>query len=136
MYSPSFASVCIVAHCILIGSCVTLWTYALSVRRHVYMRVCVTLIWVVVPWRRRPHTWAHLAHNRAQNESTALILAAEKGRVDCVRLLLEAGADKNAQDRVRASRVGCFACGGSGRVIAFARKNVIYIFFLFSVVEI
>ncbi len=33
-----------------------------------------------------------------------LIWAAEKGRADCVRLLLDAGADKNAQTKVRASR--------------------------------
>ena len=32
---------------------------------------------------------------------TALILAAEKGYVDCTRLLLDAGADKNAANHVR-----------------------------------
>ena len=32
---------------------------------------------------------------------TALIAAAEWGRTDCVRLLLESGADKNARNNVR-----------------------------------
>ena len=40
---------------------------------------------------------------RTQGESTALIESAENGHADCVRLLLAAGADKNAADRVRAS---------------------------------
>jgi hypothetical protein len=38
---------------------------------------------------------------RAQNGSTALIWAARYGRVDCARLLLDAGADMNVTDRVR-----------------------------------
>ena len=38
-----------------------------------------------------------------QNAETALICAAENGQVACVRLLVEAGADKNAKDIVRAS---------------------------------
>ena len=37
----------------------------------------------------------------SQTGSTALIQAAERGRADCVRLLLDAGADKNAHDKVR-----------------------------------
>ncbi len=45
--------------------------------------------------------WAHLA--RAQNGSTALIRAAMKGHADCARLLLDAGADTEANDEVRAS---------------------------------
>ncbi len=40
---------------------------------------------------------------RAQWGWTALIVAAEKGRADCARLLLDAGADKEAKDKVRAS---------------------------------
>ena len=43
---------------------------------------------------------AHLA--RAQIGCTALMWAAENGRTDCARLLLDAGADKNAADKVRA----------------------------------
>jgi hypothetical protein len=50
----------------------------------------------------------------AQSGNTALILAGYKGHADCARLLLDAGADKNAVDNVRAraglvGRVGC--CG-------------------------
>jgi ankyrin repeat protein len=37
----------------------------------------------------------------AQNGATALISAAEKGHTDCVRQLLQSGADKNAADQVR-----------------------------------
>jgi hypothetical protein len=43
----------------------------------------------------------------AQMRWTALIKAAEKGRSDCARLLLDAGADLNAKDLVRMS-VGSF----------------------------
>ena len=40
-------------------------------------------------------------HTRDQTEKTALILASWNGDAECVRLLLDAGADKNAKDRVR-----------------------------------
>ena len=40
----------------------------------------------------------------AQIGWTALMLAAGNGRVDCARLLLDAGADKGARNNVRASR--------------------------------
>ncbi len=33
--------------------------------------------------------------------STALMTAAEKGHADCVRLLVDVGADKEAKDNVR-----------------------------------
>ena len=46
------------------------------------------------------HTWAHLS--RAQDGQTALIWAARHGQVDCAELLLNAGADTNAKDNVRA----------------------------------
>jgi ankyrin repeat protein len=49
----------------------------------------------------------------AQYGWTALIWAARYGYAECVRLLLDAGADKNAKTDVRASRSGplCFyAC--------------------------
>jgi hypothetical protein len=39
----------------------------------------------------------------AQDGSTALMDAAEKGRSDCMRLLLDAGADKDAKYKVRAA---------------------------------
>jgi hypothetical protein len=53
----------------------------------------------------------------AQEGFTALIAAAREGHSDCVRVLLDAGADKNATDKVRASAglecgpgcVGCFS---------------------------
>ncbi len=42
----------------------------------------------------------------SQRGSTALICAALNGRADCVRLLIDAGADKDAKDHVRVGR--CF----------------------------
>ena len=45
-----------------------------------------------------------LAHTRAQSGSTALIYAALYGRMDCARLLLDAGADTEATNVVRASQ--------------------------------
>ena len=39
----------------------------------------------------------------AQDGSTALLLAAWMGHSDCVRLLLDAGADKETTDKVRTS---------------------------------
>jgi ankyrin repeat protein len=35
-----------------------------------------------------------------QDQYTALIYAAEKGNVDCARLLIDAGADADAKDDV------------------------------------
>jgi hypothetical protein len=49
---------------------------------------------------------------------TALISAAGKGHADCVRLLLDAGADKNAFDKVRVDWF-CRVCGGAPHVISF-----------------
>jgi hypothetical protein len=43
------------------------------------------------------------AFARAQNGWTALIMAAQWRRADSARVLLDAGADKNAVDKVRAS---------------------------------
>ena len=37
----------------------------------------------------------------SQTGGTALISAAEKGHTECVRLLVESGADKDAADNVR-----------------------------------
>ena len=42
-----------------------------------------------------------------QHGFTALIWAAERGRAECVRLLIDAGTDKEAKTHVRAGR--CFA---------------------------
>jgi hypothetical protein len=59
--------------------------------------------------------WRHIERRRAQSGWTALIWAAEKGHADCARLLLDAGADKNAKTNVRACvgfrRVGRIALG-------------------------
>ena len=51
--------------------------------------------------RRRRMTAAYLPHTRAQNGNTALLIAGYLGRTDCVQLLLDAGADKEAKDEVR-----------------------------------
>jgi ankyrin repeat protein len=39
-----------------------------------------------------------------QDRATALFFAAKNGRTDCVQMLLQAGADKNTADYVRALR--------------------------------
>ena len=52
-------------------------------------------------------TW--LGRRRVQNGSTALIGAAADGHADCARLLLDAGADKNATDNVSATDAVCAA---------------------------
>ena len=59
--------------------------------------VCVGVIW----------SWlgcggdALVKHARAQGGDTALIVATENDHEACVRLLLDAGADKEATDWVR-----------------------------------
>ena len=57
------------------------------------------------------HKWARWAVVRAQDGYTALIFAAMHGRADCVRLLLDAGADKDAKNEVRARGSACEALG-------------------------
>ncbi len=37
----------------------------------------------------------------SQSGTTALAFGAREGRVDCVRLLIDAGADKESADKVR-----------------------------------
>ena len=44
-------------------------------------------------------------HEDSQDGWTALIQASVNGHTDCARLLIEAGADKEAKDNVRAGRV-------------------------------
>jgi ankyrin repeat protein len=51
-----------------------------------------------------------------QNGWTALINAAYSGHVDCARLLIDAGADKDAKCNVRFAR--CFAEVGSDLVFS------------------
>jgi ankyrin repeat protein len=48
------------------------------------------------------HVCAVHVHSFNQNGNTALIVAAEEGRADCLRLLLDSGADIEASDNVRA----------------------------------
>jgi hypothetical protein len=60
------------------------------------------------------------SHTDAQLGVTALICSARHGRADCARLLLDAGADKNATINVR------------GRIAAFAvrmGRSVFWVFF-------
>ncbi len=45
----------------------------------------------------------YISGRHAQFGWTALIRAAEKGHADCARLLLDAGADKSATEKVLAS---------------------------------
>ena len=58
---------------------------------------CVCLLWA---------TALSVVSSHAQFGFTALIGAAGGGHSDCVRLLLDAGADKNATDEVRAGAGG------------------------------
>ena len=46
--------------------------------------------------------WWHIGRRAQMSGGTALIYAAHEGHADCARLLLDAGADKEAKDPVRA----------------------------------
>ena len=73
---------------------------------YLYWWNCVLLQFVCMYcWRRRWHI-----RTRAQDGWTALIVAGFHGHADCARLLLDAGADKDAKDEVR-ERAGGGACG-------------------------
>jgi ankyrin repeat protein len=63
------------------------------------------------------------------SRSTALMLAAHNGRADCVRLLIDAGADKNARNNVRGGR--CFVKVQSILFFHFGCFHV-FIYFDFS----
>ncbi len=41
------------------------------------------------------------SNTHAQSGKTALVVAAQRGHFDCVRLLLDAGADANVKNKVR-----------------------------------
>ena len=45
--------------------------------------------------------WDSRMSNKTQDGDTALSLAAVQGRTECVRLLVECGADKEAKNNVR-----------------------------------
>ncbi len=49
---------------------------------------------------------------RWQEGGTALMLATEKGHTDCVRLLVDGGADTDVQDQVCCASllVHCYCC--------------------------
>ncbi len=55
---------------------------------------------------------------RTQNGQTALMCAAENAHADCVRLLLDAGADVNARDRVPCGCLRMISMRNSGLVSA------------------
>ena len=52
--------------------------------------------------------WRSVKHALCQIEPTALIAASINGRADCVRLLLDAGADQNAKNLVCISLCGAY----------------------------
>ncbi len=52
----------------------------------------------------------YIPHHISQDGYTALIWAAQCGHTDCVRLLVEAGADKQAMTTVRALSRHMFLC--------------------------
>ena len=56
--------------------------------------------------------WMIMAHAEAQEGYTALIAAAHQGHTDCLRILMDGGAHKEADDKVRVDttfplRFGC-----------------------------
>ncbi len=54
---------------------------------------------------------------RAQNGMTVLMHASYSGHADCVRLLLDSGADANAKDRVHSSAGGGVRGGGGDGLV-------------------
>ncbi len=58
-----------------------------------------------------------LTHTLSQGGWTALMRAAIEGHADCVRLLLDAGADKDARHNVRMSVGVVCGSGGAGAVV-------------------
>ena len=77
---------------------------AIELTCFVYMLCCAVQA-AAVRWR-----WLYTDGKfESQNGSTALMYAAVYGHTDCVRLLIDAGADKDAKDWVRVGR--CFGVG-------------------------
>ena len=66
----------------------------------------------------------------SQDGWTALIWAAWNGHTECVRLLIDAGADKDAKDQVRVGQ--CFA-GSSPRSVSSLPLHYVIVFVLFSI---
>ena len=64
--------------------------------------MCLHILFVWVASDDDLRLVAALGNNITQGGHTALMRAAEKGQTDCVRMLLQAGANKNAQAAVRA----------------------------------
>ena len=63
--------------------------------------VCIILRFIISRPLIRFNLYHLASRARAQCEGTALINAAVNGHADCVRLLLDAGADKEAKTIVR-----------------------------------
>ncbi len=96
-------------------SCPAVWVYFVFVTERIawYLAVVASLKFPVSSTNRRRVAAAiagsfcmHMllfifCKNRPQNGFTALIHAAMRGHIECVRLLLDAGADKEGKDEVR-----------------------------------
>lgn len=59
----------------------------------------------------------------AAGGQTPLLLACEAGRLDCVRVLLTAGADRSRTTEVRPSPPSCLGTGGGPKDILVALQN-------------
>ena len=70
-----------------------------------------------------------LVHAIAQRGCTALIHAAANGHADCARLLLDAGADKDAKDYVRVFE----GVGGEHEFLSFRSSSVSFRDAFFSI---
>jgi hypothetical protein len=65
-----------------------------------------------------------------QRDLSALILAAQLGYTECVRLLVHGGADKEATNTVRSLTNLVYSSDGGGRFVAFCLARAV-MFFLF-----
>ncbi len=85
--------------CMLIACYVVLAPYVIRVLLFLCVGIC-DVGFSRCEWLGLPAHWPH-TNARSQDEDTALMHAVRWGHADCVRLLLDAGADKEAQDNVR-----------------------------------
>ena len=66
--------------------------------------------------------------SETQDGWTALICAADQGRADCVRLLIDAGADKEAADNVRRLLLLCW---DAAHVFVISYRTIhLHVFFI------
>ncbi len=75
----------------------------------------------------------HIWFENAQNGYTALIWAARDGKPDCVRLLLDAGVNKDAKDKVSGDRLRSGRITVCARVCVFGVDNFVDFLFQFDV---